>query len=49
MVQHDVKRLPVVDKKGRLVGVVSRLDLFRIMAQPPVAEAPRRRASGIEP
>ncbi|MBN1138067.1 MAG: DUF190 domain-containing protein [Anaerolineae bacterium] len=42
MVQHDIKRLPVVDKKGRLLGMVSRLDLFRVMSQPPVAEAPRR-------
>jgi len=42
MVQHDVKRLPVADEKGRLLGIVSRLDLFRVMAQPPVAEAPRR-------
>ncbi|MBN1813876.1 MAG: DUF190 domain-containing protein, partial [Anaerolineae bacterium] len=42
MVEHDVKRLPVVDKKGRLVGMVSRLDMFRVMAQPPVSETPRR-------
>jgi CBS domain-containing protein len=42
MVEHDIKRLPVVDEKGRLMGIVSRLDLFRVMAQPPVAEAPRR-------
>jgi len=42
MVEHDIKRLPVVDEKGRLLGIVSRLDLFRVMAQPPVAETPRQ-------
>jgi CBS domain-containing protein len=42
MVEHDIKRLPVVDQKGRLLGIVSRLDLFRVMAQPPVDESPRR-------
>lgn len=29
MVQHNLKRLPVVDAEGRLVGVVSRIDIFR--------------------
>lgn len=38
MVDNDIKRLPVVDKEGRLQGIVSRLDLFRVMAQPPVGE-----------
>ena len=42
MVEHDIKRLPVVDEKGRLLGIVSRLDLFRVMAQSPVAETPRQ-------
>jgi CBS domain-containing protein len=29
MVQHELKRLPVVDAQGRLVGLVSRLDVLR--------------------
>jgi len=41
MVKHDIKRLPVVDQEGCLQGIVSRLDLFRVMAQPPVGEASR--------
>jgi len=42
MADHDIKRLPVVDKEGRLQGIVSRLDLLRVMAQPPVGESPRQ-------
>lgn len=30
MHEHNVKRLPVVDPSGRLVGVVSRTDLLRV-------------------
>jgi CBS domain-containing protein len=30
MTQYDVERLPVVDRTGRVVGVVSRADLVRI-------------------
>jgi CBS domain-containing protein len=41
MVEHDVKRLPVVDERGQLIGMLSRLDVFRALAQPPVTEAPR--------
>jgi CBS domain-containing protein/PII-like signaling protein len=33
MVRHRLKRLPVVDAQGHLVGVVSRLDLLRTVAQ----------------
>jgi CBS domain-containing protein len=29
MVQHDIKRLPVVDDTGKLVGVLSRVDILR--------------------
>lgn len=29
MVQHQIKRLPVVDAQGKLVGLVSRLDVLR--------------------
>jgi len=48
MVEHDVKRLPVVDDQGRLLGIVSRLDLFRVMAHhdAPGAHSFDRRASG---
>jgi CBS-domain-containing membrane protein len=31
---HNIKRLPVVDEGGRLVGVVSRADLLRIYTRP---------------
>jgi CBS domain-containing protein len=34
MSEHGVKRLPVVDGEGRLVGVVSRADLVRLYARP---------------
>jgi len=42
MAERDVKRLPVVDLKGRLLGIISRVDVLRALAQPPVAELPRR-------
>jgi CBS domain-containing protein len=31
MVEHGLKRLPVADSAGRLVGLVSRLDIFRAL------------------
>jgi CBS domain-containing protein len=40
MVKKDVKRLPVVDKHGKLTGMLSRLDVFRtIMEESPDWEA----------
>jgi CBS domain-containing protein len=33
MIRHGVKRLPVVDRYGKLVGIVSRVDLIRAFAQ----------------
>lgn len=42
MVEHNIKRLPVVDAVGKLVGMVSRVDVLRALAQPPVAESPRK-------
>jgi len=40
MVQKDVKRLPVVDKHGKLTGMLSRLDIFRtVMQESPDLEA----------
>ncbi len=41
MVTHDIKRLPVVDAQGWLIGLVSRVNVLRALAQPPVAELPR--------
>jgi CBS domain-containing protein len=41
MTQRAVKRLPVVDRDGRLIGVVSRVDVLRALVQPAVAEAPQ--------
>lgn len=34
MSEHRVKRLPVVDGSGRLVGIVSRADLMSVFARP---------------
>ena len=34
MDRHHVKRLPVVDESGRLVGIVSRSDLLRVFLRP---------------
>ncbi|MGH2826930.1 MAG: CBS domain-containing protein [Actinomycetota bacterium] len=31
--RHSVKRLPVVDQDGYLIGVISRADLVRVMGQ----------------
>src|SRR5690606_23226418 len=36
MLGKKLKRLPVVDSKGRIVGIISRMDLFRtIMRESP--------------
>lgn len=42
MTRHGIKRLPVVDRGGRLVGMVSRVDVLRALAQPPVREPDER-------
>ena len=46
MTQRGIKRLPVVDREGRLIGVVSRVDVLRALAQPAVAETPE---AGVRP
>lgn len=42
MTARDIKRLPVVDADSKLVGMVSRVDVLRALAQPPAAALPRR-------
>jgi CBS domain-containing protein len=55
MDEAEVKRLPVVDEQGRLVGIVSRGDLLKVFRQPDAAIAERvvadvlRRAVGVAP
>lgn len=34
MSEHSVKRLPVVDRDGKLIGLVSRADLMSVFARP---------------
>lgn len=43
MTEREIKRLPVVDVENRLVGMVSRVDVLRALAQPIARELPRRR------
>ena len=33
MLRHNVHRLPVVDADGRLLGIVSTMDILRVLAQ----------------
>ena len=33
MIEHDVNRLPVVDDAGAVVGVISRADVVRALAE----------------
>ena len=42
MTRHNLKRLPVVDEKGRLSGILSRLDVLRQVSNTPApaAQAP---------
>jgi CBS-domain-containing membrane protein len=42
MAAHGIKRVPVVDRSGRVVGIVSRVDVLRALAQPLAREAPER-------
>lgn len=55
MEANQVKRLPVVDVEGRLVGIVSRRDLLKVFLQPDpairdeVVEQVLRKTFGVEP
>ncbi len=42
MVKHEIKRLPVVEADGNLVGIVSRVDVLRTISPPLVADDPRQ-------
>lgn len=48
MSKHQVKRLPVVDNAGRLVGVISRADLMSIFARDDGAIETDVRVGGVE-
>ena len=42
MAARGIKRVPVVDRSGRVVGIVSRVDVLRALAQPLASEASER-------
>ncbi len=42
MIAHNIKRLPVVNMERKLVGIVSRVDVLRVLSQPLVVESPRK-------
>ena len=46
MVARGFKRLPVVDRTGRLAGIVSRADILQTVAHVATEAAPRRHPSG---
>ncbi len=47
MAEHELRRLPIVDEGGRLVGIVSRSDILKTVAEALVAEqtSPRVRVA----
>ncbi len=49
MARRHVKRLPVVDAEGRLVGVVSRGDLLKVFLRPDEDIAREVRREVVEP
>lgn len=48
MVRHRLKRLPVVDEQGALVGMVSRVDLLRTAGAAHGAKEPAARELGLD-
>ncbi|HMQ50964.1 MAG TPA: DUF190 domain-containing protein [Anaerolineae bacterium] len=42
MLEHRIKRLPIVDDQDKLVGLISRVDVLRALSKSIVAEEPRR-------
>jgi len=42
MLERNIKRLPVVNEDGALIGIVSRVDVLRAFAEPLTTEAPRQ-------
>ncbi|HEY5410862.1 MAG TPA: chloride channel protein [Caulobacteraceae bacterium] len=46
MVEHDVGRVPVVDERGRLVGLVTRKDLLRVHSRRKASESDRETMIG---
>lgn len=40
MAREGIKRLPVLDEKDRLVGVLSRVDILRLLAEKPISKTP---------
>ena len=46
MVERDVGRVPVVDERGRLVGLVTRKDLLRVHARHRASESERQTVLG---
>lgn len=49
MLNHHLKRLPVVTSEGRLVGIVSRVNLLRTVAAPGVEAVENHTAAEAEP
>ncbi len=45
MITYDIKRLPVLDTQGKLVGMVSRVDILRAISSSLVAEDTRQSIS----
>lgn len=47
MARRHFKRLPVVDEHGALVGIISRVDLLRTVAESPEVEEAESRVTGL--
>lgn len=49
MLQKELKRLPVIDARGKIIGIISRMDVFRaIMKEAPDWQAFRQRSIQVE-